>query len=144
MMNADSSGFSNAYVVAGFLDKRAKSRVEKRTLDPRWDFEHELYYFHVDFYDHICSTHFLIFFLKLRTITSSIISSLSHSFPFIFQDFSLICSELDESAYNELELSVWDSTLGAGRDVFLGVIHFDIYALQQAQVRRCPSTRFFF
>jgi hypothetical protein len=46
----------------------------------------------------------------------------------------MFSSELNEKEYNELEVAVWDSSAGVGRDKFLGVLHFDMAKLDSAKV----------
>jgi len=45
LMNASPEGFSDPYVVLSVAGKKAKSKIDKKTLDPFWDFAHELYAF---------------------------------------------------------------------------------------------------
>ena len=45
LLNASPEGFSDPYVVLSVGGKRTKTSIEKKTLDPEWNYEHELYYF---------------------------------------------------------------------------------------------------
>jgi Ca2+-dependent lipid-binding protein len=43
LLGSTNDGFSDPYVVLTIAGKKAKTKMDRRTLDPSWNFEHELY-----------------------------------------------------------------------------------------------------